>query len=158
MKKEIIIQGINYEFWFDEELNMWRIRGNNSLIDSHTIDLEIDLANLGGTIDWIEIADFISSILGNRSAVNENIKNAQLVLWSYYKTIHKKAFDEEFFQDVAFDLTGIDYKGKKANTDSFMYDYFFFPQYLKDIYRDIGSVPYRANFRGQLFLGIYCDI
>jgi hypothetical protein len=48
MRKEIIIQGINYELWFDVELNMWRIRGNNSLTDSHTIDLEIDLANLGG--------------------------------------------------------------------------------------------------------------
>jgi hypothetical protein len=158
--KHITVNGIKYEFWFDERLNMWRILENRSLVDYYAIDVEIDLAHSGGIIDWDQIADFIEFITSSRQIVNDNITGAQFVLGSLFKTIYKGAFDDNFFNDVVFNLSGIDYKGLCKNINlknSFEYDFFFFPQFKKNINEDISTYVWRANFRDTLLLGVYCD-
>lgn len=158
--KHITVNDISYEFRFDERLNMWRMLENNSLVANCSIDLEIDLAHSGGIIDWGQISDFIEFLRSSREIINDNITGAQFVLGALFKAINKGAYEDDFFNDVVFGLSGIDYKGLSKNINlknSFEYDLFFFPQYTKNIYEDIGSYVWRANFRDALLLGVYCD-
>jgi hypothetical protein len=159
-KKVIVVNDIRYEFFFDENLNMWRIIENPNLINNLEIDLEIDLENLNGIIDWSHVIKFIEFILNNKSKLIERIEDAKNVLLALFKSINKDIYDDDFFNQIEFNLSGIDYKAscKIVNMeDRFEYDYFFFPQNTKDPYRDIGSFVWRANFRDTLLLGVYCD-
>lgn len=160
MKKELFINDITYDFFFDEGNNMWRLIDNKNLIDGNSVDLEIDLGNLAEGIKWDEIEKFIKFISSDKAKVFQNIRDARTVLQSFYRVINKDVYDHRFFDNIHFNITGIDYKGHPKNVNlinSFEYDYFFFPQYTKDIYRDIGSFVWRVNFRDNLLLGVYCD-
>ncbi|WP_428225615.1 hypothetical protein [Flavobacterium sp.] len=159
-KKKLNIKGIEYEFFYDERINMWRIIESPDFIEGQSIDLEIDLSNFTNPLDWLEVEKFIESMKNNNSLFIERIEDAKEVLKILFKTINKKSYDKNFYEDIEFNLSGIDFKGLCKNinlNDKFEYDYFFFPQYSKDPYRDIGSFVWRANFRDTLLLGVYCD-
>ena len=159
-KKKLNVKGIEYHFFYDDEISMWRIIEETGLIDGHSIDLEIDLSNFTNPLDWQEVEKFIESMKNNNSLFIERIEDAKEVLKILFKTINKKSYDKNFYEDIEFNLSGIDFKGLCKNinlNDKFEYDYFFFPQYSKDPYRDIGSFVWRANFRDTLLLGVYCD-
>ena len=159
-KKSIKINNIEFEFFYDEHLNMWRIIENPNLIDGQNIDIEIDLANFKNSLDWLDITKFIESIKNNNTLFVERVGDAKEVLKSLFKSINKKVYEYDFYEHLEFNLAGIDFKGYCKNinlSDKFEYDYFFFPQYTKDPYRDIGSFVWRANFRDTLLLGVYCD-
>ena len=139
---------------------MWRVIESPDFIDGQSIDLEIDLSNFANTLDWQEVEKFIGSIKNNNSLYIESIEDAKAVLKTLFKTINKKGYDKDFYEHIEFNLSGIDFKGLWKNinlNDKFEYDYFFFPQYSKDPYQDIGSYVWRANFRDTLLLGVYCD-
>jgi len=160
MKKEIILNGIPYVFYFSEELNLWRVIESDKIISSHTIDLEIDLNNLKKNIDWNEIDSFISFLKSHNEKIIENIKDAEEVLLNLFKIIYKKSFTKEIKSNISFRLSGIDYKSycRIINMEKdFEYDFFFFPYNSKNEYQDIGSFVWRANFRNLLLLGVYCD-
>ncbi|MFQ3577073.1 MAG: hypothetical protein SNJ77_11625 [Cytophagales bacterium] len=159
-KKKLNIKSIEYDFFYDESNNMWRVIESPNLIVGQYIDLEIDLANFPTQLNWHEVERFIESLKNNHSLYSERIEDAKEVLKSLYKSINKGVNEKEFFEHVEFNLSGIDFKGRCKNVnlnDKFEYDYFFFPQYSKDPYRDIGSFVWRANFRDTLLLGVYCD-
>lgn len=158
--KKLNIQGVEYNFFYDEHLNMWRVIESPNFFDGQSIDMEIDLANINNSFDWQEVEKFIVSIKNNNSLCLERIEDAKAVLKTLFKTINKNGYDKDFFDYIEFNLSGIDFKGYCKNVnlgDKFEYDYFFFPQYSKDPYKDIGSFVWRANFRDALLLGVYCD-
>ena len=157
-RKNIIRDSKSFEFFLDENLNMWRLLESPFLITDRSIDLEIDLRNIKGDLSWKEIEDFID-YLSLSKKVTDNITDAQRLLHTYFSVINK-TYDIDFLKDIVFNLSGIDYKGYCNNvnlSDKFEYDLFFFPQYAKDIHRDVGSFVWRANFRDTLLLGVYCD-
>jgi len=159
-KKQIIVNGIEYDFLYDENLNMWRIIENPNFIEGNSIDMEIDLSNFANHLDWQEVGNFIESMKNNNPLYIERIDDAKQVLKALFQSINKKGYDSDFFNYIEFNLSGIDYKGncKIVNMKyHFEYDYFFFPQYTKEPYRDIGSFVWRANFRDTLLLGVFCD-
>jgi hypothetical protein len=159
-KKKLNIKGNEYDFFYDNSINMWRVIENSNFIDGQTIDLEIDLVNFNNQLNWQEVEKFIESIKNNNALHSERIKDAKEVLKTLFKTINKAGYDNDFFEYIEFNLSGIDFKGYSKNVnlgDKFEFDYFFFPQYSKDPYRDIGSFVWRANFRDTLLLGVYCD-
>jgi hypothetical protein len=158
--KKLNIQGVEYDFFYDEHLNMWRVIENPNFFDGQFIDMEIDLANINNSFDWQEVEKFIVSIKNNNSFCLERMEDAKEVLKSLFKSINKGVYDKGFFEHIEFNLSGIDFKGYCKNVnlgDKFEYDYFFFPRYSKDPYKDIGSFVWRANFRDTLLLGVYCD-
>ena len=160
MKKSIIINGLNFEYFFDERVNSWRMIDSPDLIRGHTIDVEINLANFNEGLNWGDLEKFIKFILDNQSKHFQSIEDAKYVLHSFFKVVNKNSYDPDFFKAIDFNLSGIDYKGHSKNitlADSIEFDYFFFPVYTKDIYRDIGSFVWRANFRDNILLGVYCD-
>lgn len=159
-KKNITVNNTEFSFFYDENLNMWRIIESPNFIEGYSIDMEIDMENLTNPMNWKELERFIESMNNNNSLYKERVFDAQQVLKSLYKSINKNVYGNDFFDHIEFNLSGIDYKGncKIVNLeDRFIYDYFFFPQYTKDPYRDIGSFVWRANFRDTLLLGVYCD-
>lgn len=159
-KKKIIIDNVEFEFFFDENSNMWRIIETPNLLIDNIIDIEIDLDNFVNTLDWQEVGGFIKSIKNNNLLYLERIEDAKMVLKAFFKSIYKNGFDKDFYEHIEFYLSGIDFKGycKNVNlSDKFEFDYFFFPQYSKDPYRDIGSFVWRAHFRDTLLLGVFCD-
>lgn len=159
-RKKLNIKGIEYDFFYDEHNNMWRVIDNPNIIDGQSIDLEIDLVNFENQIDWEEVSKFIESVKNNNPLYSERIKDAKKVLNTLFNTINKEVYKDDFFEHIEFKLSGIDFKGYSKNINlrvKFEFDYFFFPQYLKDPYRDIGSFVWRANFRDTLLLGVYCD-
>lgn len=159
-KKKIVTNNTEYEFFYDENLNMWRILENPNFIEGYSVDMEIELTNFVGGIDWQKTVGFIELLRNNNSLLIERITDAKIVLKSLFATINKKSYDADFLNYIEFNLSGIDFKGncKIVNLEQqFEYDYFFFPQYTKDPYRDIGSFVWRANFRDMILLGVYCD-
>jgi hypothetical protein len=159
-KKKLNIKGIEYDFFYDESLKMWRVIESPNFIDGESIDMEIDLKNFDNILEWEDVEKFIKSIKNNNSIYIERIEDAKKVLKTLFKSINKDGYDNDFYEHVEFNLSGIDFKGfcKNVNLiDKFEYDYFFFPSYSKDPYRDIGSFVWRANFRDTLLLGVFCD-
>lgn len=159
-KKRIIANNTEYEFFYDESLNMWRILENSNFIEGYSLDMEIELTNFVGGIDWGKTAGFIELLQSNNSLLIERIADAKKVLKSLFETINKKSYDADFFNYIEFNMSGIDFKGNCniVNLEQqFEYDFFFFPQYTKEPYRDIGSFVWSANFRDMLLLGVYCD-
>ena len=161
--KTITIKGVAYELWLDERLNMWRMIESKLLIDNYAVDLEIDIANLDGVVNWTEIANFIQYIAYDRQRVNKNIEAAQFALNAFFTALYREVDDEPFLDldHIVFELAGIDYKGRCKNSNqknSIEYDFFFCPRYVKDPYRDIGTCPWRAIFRDQLLLGVCRDL
>jgi hypothetical protein len=159
-KKKLNIKGSEYDFFYDERINMWRVIENSNFIEGQAIDLEIDLTNFTNQLDWKEVESFIESMRNNNLLCSESVEDAKEVLKSLFKSINKRVYDKDFFEYIEFNLSGIDFKGRCKNVnlgDKFEYDYFFFPQYTKEPYRDIGSFVWRANFRDTLLLGVYCD-
>jgi hypothetical protein len=160
MKKAIIVNGNNFEFGYDENLRIWRILESPHIIDGLTIDVEIDMANVGDGMDWSQVVKFLDFLQNNKAKIVERIEDAKRVLVMLFRTINKDVYDHEFMRHLKFNVAGIDYKGlcKLANMENyFEYDYFFFPQYELDRYRDIGSFIWRATFRDTLLLGVSCD-
>ena len=158
--KRLIITGNQYDFFYDEHITMWRVVESPNFIEGQVIDFEIDLLNFTNQLDWNEVESFIALLKKNNSWYRDRIEDAKEVLKSLYKAINKGGYDKDFFEHVEFNLSGIDFKGRCKNINlshTFEYDYFFFPQYSKDPYRDIGSFVWRANFRDNLLLGVYCD-
>ncbi|CAM3139365.1 hypothetical protein [Flavobacterium frigoris] len=158
--KKLTIKECEYSFIYDENQNMWRALENSNLIDGQTIDMEIDLANFNDSFDWQDVEKFIESLKNNNLLYLKRIEDAKAVLKTLFKVINKNGYDKEFFDYLDFNLSGIDFKGYCSNVnlkDKFEYDYFFFPQYSKDPYRDIGSFVWRSNFRDALLLGVSCD-
>ena len=159
-KKTLNIKGFEYEFFYDEQINTWRIIESQSIIDGYILDIEINLTNYNAVFNWQEIEKFIESLKNNNSLYVERIADAKEVLKSLFKSINKKVYDNDFFNYFEFNISGIDFKGYCNNinlNDKFEYDCFFFTQYTKEPYRDIGSFVWRANFRDTLLLGVYCD-
>jgi hypothetical protein len=158
--KIIEVNNVEYEFFFDEDLNMWRITDNPNFIEGFSIDMEIELSNFVGGIEWQKTVKFIELLRTNNPLFIERVNDAKIVLKSLFATINKKTYDVNFLNHIEFYLSGIDFKGtcKIANLEEkFEYDCFFFPQYATDPYHDIGSFVWRANFRDTLLLGVYCD-
>jgi hypothetical protein len=159
-KKVLEANGYKFEFLLDEQSNIWRTIQTPYLIEGQSIDLEIDLANFTNALNWEEIVKFIVSIKSNNKLRAERIGDAKEVLKTLFKSINRNVYDEDFFNHLDFNLTGIDFRGRCKNVNlshQFEYDYFFFPHYTKDPYRDIGAFVWRANFREALLLGVYCD-
>ena len=159
-KKKLNIKGIEYDFFYDENLNMWRVVEDSNFIEGQYIDLEIDLTNFNNQLDWQDVEEFIGTMKSNNPLYIERIEDAKTVLKSLFKTVNKGLYDENFHEYIEFNLSGIDFKGRCENVNlnnKFEYDYFFFPQYSKEPYKDIGSFVWRANFRDTLLLGVFCD-
>ncbi|WP_143708756.1 hypothetical protein [[Flexibacter] sp. ATCC 35208] len=145
--------------YLKKRVNMWRSLENRSLVDKYPINIEIKVTGPAADVDWNDVVKFIDLLTNNRLRVNANIKDAQTVLGACFSAVYKEGYDSEFLKDIIFTPTGIDYKGRHPYVpNTFLYDYFFFPQYAKDIYEDVGAVAYRAHFKDHWFLGIYCEI
>ena len=98
MIKKLVVNNNEFEFFFDEELNMWRLIDTMSIIYNEKIDLEINLGNIEGNIDWNEINEFIVFFLDKQSLVNHRIREAKNVLVSLFKEIFKGAYTPDFFK------------------------------------------------------------
>lgn len=159
MIKEIIAVNSNdFEIFFDERLNMWRIIESKDIITNYTLDIEIDLKNLNGEFEISQIAPFLEYIQSNKEIMYKNISDAKEVLLALFKTIYKNTFDDEILENIDFNFVGIDFKGFSQNyQDKFNYDFQFFPFYKKDQYKDIGAFLWKAFFRDRLLLGVYSD-
>ena len=64
-KKKIVTNNTEYEFFYDESLNMWRILENPNFIEGYSIDMEIELTNFVGGVDWQKIVGFIELLQNN---------------------------------------------------------------------------------------------
>jgi hypothetical protein len=160
MKKEIIVNKNSFEFFFDENVNMWRLIENPNLIHNISIDIEIDLVNVGSEINWSDVQKFIEFLHENSIFMDECLNDSSSLLHSLFSSIYKKTYDNDFLKNITFTLSGIDFKGYSKNinlSNRFEYDYFFFPIDSKNPSNDIGSFVWRANFRDKLLLGVYCD-
>lgn len=158
-KKQIKVGDFEYDFSYDKSLNMWRVIESSDVIEGHSIDIEIDLGNFTTPMDWTKVEKFIELVRNNNKLYIERISDAKQVLKTLFQSINKN-YSQEFIEQIEFILSGIDFKGncKIVNLeDRFIYDYFFFPVYTKEPYRDIGSFVWRANFRDSLLLGVYCN-
>jgi len=157
-KEKIIINNTDFEFFFDERLNMWRIIENSSIIEGYTIDIEIDLKNQEESFEIVQISLFVEYLKSNREIICLNVNDAKVVLLGLFQTLYKNTFDQEVLNNIDFNFVGIDYKGySKTYPGKFKYDFQFYPFYKKDQYRDIGAFLWRAFFRDRLLLGVYSD-
>lgn len=159
MRKEIVtVNNVEFEFFFDERLNMWRTIENSNIIDGYHIDIEIDLKNQKESFYITEIISFMEYLKSNAEIVNRNVNDSKIVLRSLFQTLYKNIFSQEVLDNIDFNFVGIDYKGYSENyPEKFEYDLQFFPFYKKDQYRDIGAFLWKAFFRDKLLLGVYSD-
>lgn len=107
---------------------------NSSLIDNHTIDVEINRANLNGPVNWNDVIDFFQWLTWKRYMTNEHIERA----WSVYEP------------------AGIDYLG--YHNDKFEYNIFYFPFHETDEYKWMEPVCYTAKFSNHSLIGIHANI
>lgn len=157
--QELVVKGNSYVFVFEERVNMWRSLDNEWLIDQYSITIEIKVTDLATGVNWDDVGEFLDQLAGNRQRINENIRDAQTVLGTYFNIVNKEYYNSDFLNEIIFTPTAINYKGRHPyEQSSFLYDYFFFPHYAKNIYEDIGAIPYMAYFKDFMFLGIYCDM
>ena len=158
-KHKIIIYNIEYEFYFDERLEMWRINENKNIHKGFILDIEIVLKNFNSEINMlIELESFLKYIIDNSKIVEKNINDARKVLLALFITIYEKTYSEEVLNKIEFNFVGIDFKGHCTLYKSkYKFDFQFFPRYNKDPNKDIGSFLWKALFRDQLLLGVYSD-
>lgn len=159
MKKEkIIVNNSDFEFFFDERLNMWRIIENPNIIEGYTLDIEIDLKNQEESFDITQISSFVEYIKSNQEIIYQNINDAKFVLLSFFQTLYRNTFDKEVLNNIDFNFVGIDYKGhSKTYPEKFRYDFQLYPFYKNDQYKDIGAFLWKAFFRDRFLLGVYAD-
>ena len=157
-KENFLVNNIEFEFFFDERLNMWRIIENENIISGYKLDIEVDLKNLDEKFEIFQISSFLEYIQLNNEAITKNINNAKIVLQSLFQTVYNDTFENEILDNIDFNFVGIDYKGYSQNYQSkFDYDFQFFPFYKNDKYKDIGSFLWKAFFRDRVLLGVYSD-
>jgi len=161
MKRELIIDGVTYCFFYDKDLNLWRTVANTNLILRHEIDLEIDLNLLKNNLNWEEIKDFIAFIRNtNYKTKNANVTKSKIALHGLFKGVYRDSLSEKIKSNIDFDLSGIAYKNATKSSIGWVYEYelLFFPYNSTDMSMDIGSFAWHAKFRGNVLYGVYCDI
>lgn len=160
MKKEkITINTNDFEFFFDDRLNMWRILENENIIRGYTLDIEIDLKNQNDEFELPQISLFLEYLHSNKEIMLENVNRAKVVLLALFQIIYKDTFDKEILDNIDFNFVGIDFKGYSQNHQGkFDYDFQFFPFYKNDPHKDIGTFLWKAFFRDRILLGVYSDI
>lgn len=97
-KKIITVKEREFEFFFDENSNMWRIIETPHIIQNHSIDIEVDLKNLDGEMDWNLTELFIGFIKDNILVISEGIGDAKRVLLSLFESIYKKTYEKDFLR------------------------------------------------------------
>lgn len=160
MKKEILIDENNVEFFYDEDLNMWRLIETPHILEDTLIDFEIDLIHFENDVIWKDVENFIKIIKRDMNKNFKNIDDAKSILLILFQKIYANTFSSEILQNIDFTVSGIDYKGfcKNINLqDKYEYDYFFFPYCINDESRDVGTFVWRASFRDKLLFGVFCD-
>lgn len=161
MKKELIVNSINYTFLFIEDINIWVLSESTNLVSGYNIDLEIDLNLLGKDINWSEISDFIFYLQRRSSRTNKDIiTKSNIALKGLFNSIYINSFTEQVKPHIEFELSGINYK-KTISTglgDQYEYDLFFFPYDAKDKHRDIGTFVWNVKMRSNVLYGVNCDI
>jgi len=95
--KTITVNNNEFNFLFDENLNMWRVIESSNLIGGNVIDLEIDLKNVDNILDWNSVIKFIQLLNNCSNILNERVQDASSVLNSLFKSINRKAYEEFFF-------------------------------------------------------------
>ncbi len=133
---------------------------NPYILENTLIDFEIDLIHFDNGVIWNDVEKFIELIKRDVNKTLENIDDAKSVLLILFQKIYANTFPSEVLQNIDFIISGIDFKGccKNINLqDKFEYDYFFFPCYINDKSKDIGSFVWRASFRDKLLLGVFCE-
>ena len=158
MKEEIMELLVNdtlHKFFFDGQLNKWRSTDNKFLVPDHSIDLVIDVAEKNNAIDWKGVTDLIIFLNFTSHMTGNNVENCRSVLWAFFKVKNKKVYENDFFQNIVFNLSSIHFNGSKKHT--LFYDYHFYPLYSKGQKPELGKVIYKANFRDRYFLGVSCD-
>ena len=88
-KKQIKVKNIEYDFFYDENLNMWRIIESPNFIEGHYIDMEIDLGNFTSGLDWLEVEKFIETMKNNNSLYVDRINDSKQVLKALFHSINK---------------------------------------------------------------------
>ncbi|HRG53183.1 MAG TPA: hypothetical protein PLL00_10135 [Bacteroidia bacterium] len=158
-KKRITVNSIDFEFFFDERLNMWRILENKNVLDGFTLDIEIDLKNFKQKdFEMAQIQSFLEYLHKNKSIIDRNLEDAKKVLLSFFQKLYANVFDKDVLENIDFNFVGIDFKGYSGNYNNmFEYDFQFFPYYIKDTDKDIGTFLWKAMFRNGLLLGVYSD-
>ena len=134
---EIVIDNKKFTFEFASDINMWRVFEPNLIIDKYKMDLEIHLDNFqDNTFNWDQIKNFLEYILSHQSEINECIKSTQNIFNSFIREAWKRAFNNEDFNNIIFEPSGIEYFGKTKRSyehTGFLYDIFFDPIDLRDV-------------------------
>ncbi len=157
MEKQLVVDGVLFDFFLFEEFQTWRCYENNDLIKGVTLDLEIDL-NIVSEFNWDDVADFILFLRHTQEVKQKNISSSKVVLKSYYNELFKGMYPA--LDKVSFTLSSVNYKGHCKNVNlrsEFEYDFVFFPEQLDNPHFDSGSFNWISLLRDNLFLGVYCD-
>jgi hypothetical protein len=156
--KNIVVEGVSFEFFLDRDTHMWRLIDCSDLLPSCTLDIEISLSNFNNGINWNDVEGFIRFFKNESRLVYNGVEQAKMLLKSFFALTYKDAFNPQDLADIEFSLSGIDFKGHCGiEKEKFHYDMFFFPYNKVDKYKDIGALTWRAFFRDALLLGVYCD-
>ena len=104
-KKRITVNSIDFEFFFDERLNMWRILENKNVLDGFTLDIEIDLENFKQKdFEMAQIQSFLEYLHKNKSIIDRNLEDAKKVLLSFFQKLYGNVFDKEVLENIDFNL------------------------------------------------------
>jgi len=153
--KELLVNENLHKFFFDGQLNKWRSTDNKFLVPDHSLDLVIDVAEKDNTIDWKGVTDLIKFLNFTSHMTGNNVENAKSVLWAFFKVKNKKVYENDFFQDIVFNLSAIHFKGRENH--SLFYEYYFYPQHVGGQHPELSKVVYKANLRSRYFLGVSCE-
>jgi hypothetical protein len=158
MKKNIVFRGKNYDFFWDDNTQIWRLINCENVLSGYVLDVEIELSNFSESVDWRDVEKLFSFFNQNSVLVNQRIMEAQGLLKHFFEIVYKDSIDAQTLFNIDFSLSGIDFKGRcKIDKDKYLFDMFFFPKNSVDIHEDIGAFAWRVHFRDALLLGVYCD-
>jgi hypothetical protein len=76
MKKNIVFRGKNYDFFWDDNTQIWRLINCENVLSGYVLDVEIELSNFSESVDWRDVEKLFSFFNQNSVLVNQRIMEA----------------------------------------------------------------------------------
>ncbi len=158
MKKEIYINNTRFDFLYPEGLSLWKLVENEQLVLGQIMDLEMYSDKLGKNIDRNNVRAFVTFLQRNKVTFTKILHESSIALKGLFNAINQHSFTSETKSNISFKLSDIDYKGcSEIINQENEFDLIFFPFNIQNKFMDIGGFVWRAIYRRNNLLGVFCD-
>lgn len=161
MNKSLVVQGVVFEFKYDELENRWLLPRSGLLLPGFELGMEIGLEKYfpGDRFTWEELQGFLDYWMSNQADYRELVKGCEEILHMFLAKADGDVLTTESLAHIRLVPGSILYKGAQpGDWPKYEFEIVFYPLDLRDPYEDMGSLLWRATFLNRQLFRIERDL